>query len=183
MEANVKCFGTEVLFYDDIDRRTAAEFAIRLDEAAREAIGRELVGRPAGDRVVNIRINSPGGDVDACLAMVDTIRRYQARGLVVDTSVDGYAASAATVVLQAGSTRRMGRHATLKIHQVRTETSGRTSDLREVLQNMSVREDVVKSLYLARWKAGRQKLDALFAQEKLLPADECLKLGLVDEVV
>jgi len=180
---NVRRVGLDVLFYDEITPHTAVEFAVHLDAAADESIARAL--RENRERPpVNVRINSHGGGCYSSLAMIDAIRGYQARGLQINGCVEGYAASAATAVLQACDTRRMGRTAVMLIHQVRVwGLGGKTTDIADEAKTMQALERIYKGLYLRRWKAGPKKLDAILGREHLLLADECLKLGLVDEVV
>ena len=57
---------------------------------------------------INLRINSPGGDVFDGLAIYNQLKRHNAE-VVVD--VDGYAASAASLVAMAGDSVYMGRGA------------------------------------------------------------------------
>lgn len=180
---NVRRVGTDVFFYDEITPKTALAFAEEMQAAATEAIGRELhqgVPRPP----IIVHINSGGGGVYPCLGMVESIRSMQVRGLRVETIVEGYAASAATVVAAAGSHCRMGRDSTMLVHQVRGNLwSTKTADLRDEADNWALLESIIKRMYLKRWRGEPAELDALIQRERLLAAEECLRLGLVDEVL
>src|ERR1051326_8732232 len=57
-----------------------------------------------GAKTINVRINSPGGDVDHALAIYNALVRSPAH-VVVD--VDGSAASAASLIAMSGNKIRM----------------------------------------------------------------------------
>src|ERR1051326_7085538 len=63
---------------------------------------------------INVRINSPGGDVFEGNAIYNALVRHPAQ-VIVD--VDGLAASAASVVAMAGSKIRMAANSMIFVHE------------------------------------------------------------------
>jgi len=96
------------------DGITAAEVAkaVRQSKAAR----------------LNVRINSPGGDVFEGVAMAQALRDF--KGELV-AYVDGLAASAATLLTTAASKTLMAKGSMLMIHQAWTVAMGNSNDLLE----------------------------------------------------
>lgn len=99
----------ESFFEDGI---TAADFAnaVRQSKAAR----------------LNVRINSPGGDVFEGVAMAQALRDF--KGELV-AYVDGLAASAATFLTTAASKTLMAKGSMLMIHQAWTFAMGNSDEL------------------------------------------------------
>lgn len=83
------------------------------------------IGRCKG-QPVTIEINSPGGQVFAGIAIQKTIERHDAPVVCV---VDGMAASAAFVALQACDYRVMTPRSILMAHQAATQAGGQSEDL------------------------------------------------------
>jgi hypothetical protein len=98
-EATIRIFGDigESWWGDSV---SAAQFAKDLDE-----IG------PVG--TLNLRVNSPGGDMFDGVAIFNTLRNHEARKVI---HVDGLAASAASVIAMAGDEVVMGTGTQLMIH-------------------------------------------------------------------
>lgn len=75
---------------------------------------------------LNVRINSPGGDVFEGVAMAQALRDF--KGELV-AYVDGLAASAATLLTTAASKTLMAKGSMLMIHQAWTVARGNADDL------------------------------------------------------
>jgi len=90
-----------------------------------------------GDKSVVLRINSPGGSVFAGFAIVHAIEEL---GIPVHCTVDGMAASAAFVVLQACSTRTASKRSMLMIHKAsaRGEFGGGEDEFRNTADFLRV---------------------------------------------
>jgi ATP-dependent Clp protease protease subunit len=92
-----------------------------------QAFAKAIAGM-TGD--VHLRINSPGGDVFAGIAMAQLIREY--KGGQVIAHVDGYAASAASLLaLAAQQNASWRRQSMLMIHSAWTIAIGNSEELLE----------------------------------------------------
>lgn len=128
---------------------------------------------------VQLRINSPGGDVFAGIAMAQAIRDYPDG---VDVAIDGLAASIASIIAIAGSTVTAAPGSFMMIHKASTIMFGNADDL---MQEAALLEKVDASLagrYSAR--AG-DAIDwsAAMAAETWYTAEEAVAAGLVDQVL
>jgi ATP-dependent protease ClpP protease subunit len=107
---------TEVLVYDVIDWLgvSAEDFVAELN----------AIDTPN----INLRINSPGGDVFDGVAIAQALRQHPAK---VHTQVDGLAASIASVIALAGDTVTMAKGAFFMIHQPWSIALGNAKDMRD----------------------------------------------------
>lgn len=135
-----------------------------------------------GVSVIDLRINSGGGDVFEASAIYNMLKRHKAR---VEVHIDGLAASAASVVAMAGDKITMPKNAMMMIHNAWTIGFGNHHDLRKQADDLEkINESSVKQAYLSKNpELDIEELTNMMDQETWLAADEALELGLVDEVV
>ena len=124
-----------------------------------------------GDEPVELRINSPGGEVTSGLAIIDTI---QSLACPVATTCAGMAASMASVVLAVGTKgrRRATANARILIHQ---PWSGQFQQTAADLERTA--QEILRQ---------RQRLDEIHVdtdRDTWMSAEEARDYGLVDEVI
>ena len=129
--------------------------------------------------VIQLRINSPGGDVFAAQAIVAAIRDTGAK---VIAHVDGFAASAATVIATAADEIQISDGALYMIHCAWTMAYGNAADIRETAQLLDKCDSVISSQYAARSGKTPAEMLALMAAETWFTADEAVAAGLADKV-
>ena len=130
---------------------------------------------------INVRINSDGGVATDGLAIYNALRAHPA---TVDVTIDGVAASIASLIAQAGETRRVYRNATMMLHGPQSGVWGFADDLRDgaamldtigaaMLAGYSDRAD--NPAEIGQFLADRR--DHWFTAEQMVAA------GLADEIV
>jgi ATP-dependent Clp protease protease subunit len=142
-----------------------------------EGFTRQL-GQMSGD--VEIRIDSPGGDVFGGRAIAQAIRDYPGQ---VTCRIDGLAASAASYIAIAGDKVTAAPGAFLMIHRSWTLAMGNCGDLTATAGVLEKIDGTIAASYAA--KAGESDTDwlALMDAETWLTGAEAQALGLVDEVL
>jgi ATP-dependent Clp protease, protease subunit len=135
------------------------------------------------DRTISLYINSPGGSLTAMTAIYDTMQFVKPE---IETTCVGQAASAAAVLLAAGSPGKRAAlpHARILIHQPSTEGGrGQTSDL-EIQANEIIRQREELEEILAR-HSGRavERVRADIERDRFLTAPEAREYGLIDEII
>jgi ATP-dependent Clp protease protease subunit len=85
-------------------------------------------------KVINLRINSPGGSVFDGMAMLESLNRHKAR---VEVDIEGVAASAASVVAMAGDEIRIAESAFLMIHEASGGAIGTAEDMRHMAETLA----------------------------------------------
>ncbi len=135
-------------------------------------------------REVNVYINSPGGVVNAGLAIYDTMRILPCP---ISTTCVGFAASFGTILLMAGDRglRRSLPHARIHIHQplIHGGISGQATDIdiqaKEILHTRDVLNGIIEHHTGQTLERIRKDTDRDFFMS---PA-EALEYGIIDEVL
>jgi ATP-dependent Clp protease protease subunit len=136
------------------------------------------------DRDVQIYINSPGGSFTAMSAIYDTMRYMKPD---VQTVCLGQAASAAAVILAAGSQgKRMALpNSRILIHQPATEQAsyGQSSDI-EIQANEILRMRALLEKMIAD-NSGKsaEEVSRDIERDKVLTADQAVEYGLIDTIL
>ena len=126
-----------------------------------------------------LHIQSAGGSLMSVLKIIDLIPQLGN----VDTYIDGYVASAATLMSVVGRHRVMDEHGTMLIHQIRSQgIKGKYEEIEDESKNLTTMMEMIKEIYLTNTKLTSAQLDEMLANEVWLTAKECLKYGLVDEI-
>ena len=129
---------------------------------------------------IHLHIKSYGGDVIPALSLVDTITNLQTP---VYTHIDGYAASAATLISIVGKKRYMNRNSLMLIHQISSSQNGKYSELKNNMANLDTLTEIIKNLYLNYTLLNPEQLDNLLSKDLWLNSNLCMKYGLVDEII
>lgn len=134
----------------------------------------------AGDMPIDLWVSSPGGSLDAALAMRAMLSAH-AGGVSVHTA--GIVASAATLLLclpNAEVTAERG--SVFMIHTARMGAAGDAREMRKAADALDACDDEIMQVYKLRLKCGDDELRDMMAAETWLSSDEAAKLGLVDKV-
>ncbi|MDF2985728.1 MAG: clpP 3 [Eubacterium sp.] len=132
-------------------------------------------------QILNIYINSPGGDVFEALAIHNMLKRKK---YIKNVYVDGLAASAASVVAMAGDKIIMPSNTMMMIHNPWTSGEGFAKDFRDIADRLDKAAESVRQTYLEKTngKIEETELIKLLDAESWLTAQECFDYGLCDEV-
>ncbi len=130
---------------------------------------------------VTFRINSIGGDAHAGVAIYNRIRELQG---VTTTIVDGLAASAASIIAQAGDHRIMNIGTQMMVHGASAflfgyYNEGELSGARKMLLSTN---KAIAEIYAERSGQTTDSILGMMKSEKWLTPDEAVGFGLADEV-
>lgn len=130
-------------------------------------------------RSIDVRINSPGGDVFEAMAMHNTLQRYPARVVV---HIDGLCASAATVVALAGDETRMVSNGLYMIHEPWTLTQGNTKDLQRQSDLLDSVAQQIIDLYTRKTGLPPDDIRQRMQAETWMTAEQALESGFIDAI-
>lgn len=129
---------------------------------------------------INVRINSPGGDVFDGVAIFNALRAHPAR---IVTHIDAMAASIASLIALAGDEIRMADNAFFMIHDVWGMTVGTAADHRKTADLLeTVGETTLVPAYAKQTGKRADTIRKLMAAETWFTADEAKAEGFVDTI-
>jgi ATP-dependent Clp protease protease subunit len=135
-------------------------------------------------KTIRVHINSPGGDVFAALNIANALREQQAsKGRTVETIVEGLAASAASIIMMAGSTVRIADNAMVMIHDPWTFDVGNAADFRKMADDLDKIRNTIVATYKWHSTLTDEELVALMAAETWMDADEAIANGFATDKV
>ncbi|WP_096144912.1 ClpP-like prohead protease/major capsid protein fusion protein [Stenotrophomonas pictorum] len=139
----------------------------------------QLAGTTAS--VINVRINSDGGVVTDGLAIYNALKQHPA---TINVTVDGVAASIASLIAMAGSTRRMHANTMMMVHGPQGGGWGFAGDLRDRADAIDVYGRSMLESYSARAK-NPADIETMLTDRKdhWLTAADAVALGLADEII
>jgi len=128
---------------------------------------------------LSIRINSPGGSLFEGISIFNTLERHSAKKVV---TVDGLAASIASVIAMAGDTVIMPRNAIMMIHDPFGMTIGDAKEHRKMAEGLDKIKEGLISAYQRKTKMSNQDIADLMSDETWMTAVEAVEWGFADEV-
>lgn len=133
---------------------------------------------------INVHINSMGGYVNEGLAIYNVLKNSKA---TVNTIVEGFACSAASVIFMAGDSRIMNAASVLMIHNAWMQPdAGNSAQLRQQADELDKISQAAGNAYMERVNISREQLDAILDGENhegtwILPED-AVKMGFATTV-
>lgn len=131
---------------------------------------------------ITVHINSVGGSLYAGLAIYNRLRGLPAK---VTTINDALAASAASIIFQAGDTRKMNPGSNLMIHEAAVFLFGsyQTADLRSIIKQMDAHNKSEVAAYADRTGRDADAIKNMLAKETWMTGQEAVDAGFADEVI
>jgi ATP-dependent Clp protease protease subunit len=130
--------------------------------------------------VINLRIHSQGGEVFSALSIIDIMSQLNCE---VHTYVDGCAASGAAMIALHGKKRFIGKNSFMLLHQLRGSQSGKFEDMQDEIKNSEKIMKLIRQMVKERSKIETKEIDEILKHEWWLNSEECLKYGIVDEII
>lgn len=130
--------------------------------------------------VINVNINSYGGEVAEGLAIYNALKRHKAK---VRTCCDGFACSIASVIFMAGDERIMNEASLLMIHNAYSIAEGDANALRKMADDLDLVTSQSKKIYLANSNIDEAALTELMDKETFIDPKDALEMGFATSVV
>lgn len=159
----------EILIYDEIGYWgiTAKKFVSDLKDIS-------------GATSINLRINSPGGDVFDGIAIYNALKGL---GIPITTYIDGLAASMASVIAMVGNPVIMPENAMMMVHKPWGASSGDANAMRDYADLLDKVESVLIPAYTAKTGKSHDEIAALLEEETWLSGAECVAHGFADQLI
>lgn len=170
----------QLYFYSDVTRDSIYMLNRQLSETERQIRLIQLQYNLTSIPPIELFISSEGGEVYSSFTTVD---RIIASKVPVDTYVEGIAASAATLISVVGRRRYMRKNANMLIHQVSSAMWGNYAQFQDEIKNLDLVMSMIKKVYLKHTKFKEKELNEMLKHDLCLSPEECLKYGLIDEII
>jgi ATP-dependent Clp protease, protease subunit len=174
MKIQAKDKSTEIVIYEQIgadpwfgDGVSAKQF--------REAV------KSVKTKEIDLRLNTPGGDVFEAVAMVAALDQFKKNG-TVNVYVDGLAASAGSVIAMAGNRITMADGSMMMIHDPYTIALGNADEMTRKAELLTkIKDDIVKA-YRRQSPLSPELLAQMMSEETWMTAEESVENGFAHEV-
>lgn len=167
-----------IYFYSSVNQESCFQLSKRLidlDKTSQEFLIQYGVYSPP----INLHIQSEGGSLLHALYVTDVIKNLKTP---VHTYIDGFAASAATLISVVGDRRFISKNSLMLIHQLSSINSGKYDKMEDEMENLDNIMKIVTELYIKNTKIEREKLLEILKKDIWLESKTCLEYGLVDVV-
>lgn len=157
-----------IFIYDEI-----GGFGISAD-----SVRRELANIDAP--VINLSINSPGGDVFDGIAIYNELLSHDAR---VNVRVTGLAASAASIIAMAGDEISVAENGFLMIHNAWSMAIGNKRDMWDTGDVLNAIDKSLARTYSKRTGAEFEDISSMMDAETWLDAETAVNLKFADSII
>lgn len=165
----------DIYFYSAINQKSCFELERVLIEMEKRAIKTNTTNTP-----IHLHIQSYGGSLHHSLYLIDLIKNMQTP---VYTYIDGFAASAATLISVAGKKRFITKNSIMLIHQLSSGFEGKFSEIHDENENINNLMSFIVNYYLKNTKINKEELRLLLRRDLWLDSEKCLEYGLVDVII
>ncbi|MCU4715467.1 Clp protease ClpP [Bacillus cereus] len=128
---------------------------------------------------IHVHINSGGGSAFDGVAICNQLKQHSAEIIV---HIDGWAASAASVIAMAGDKIIMPSNTMMMIHQASTFEYGNADLFEKTARDLRKIDSALAATYKKRFVGTDEELKQLLKDETWLTAEEAVALGLADEI-
>ena len=143
-------------------------------------LSKELQELDKDIEVINVHINSYGGEVAEGLAIYNMLRNHKAK---VRTIIDGFACSIASVIFMAGDERIMNAASLLMVHNAWMYTAGNATQLRKDADDLEKITQASIEAYKSRVSISEDEIKKLLDEETWILPSEALEMGFATSIV
>lgn len=171
-------YGNKIFFYDTITKKNILNLFIEVERLNNKLAQESQLYNFSP--IIELHIHSSGGELYAGVSAYDRLKNNK---IPIHTIIEGEACSAATLIALAGKKRYITENSMILIHQIRTWFSGKHNDLEDEMKTANKLMDNLIGIYTMHTNMKETKLQQIIRREEYLTAQECLKMGFVDEIL
>ena len=175
----VQSTNNNIYFYGAVSESSTLQLKTKLEELDLHlqtiAIHYKIEAPP-----IHLHIQSYGGSLLHTFYIMDVIKLLKTP---VYTYIDGFAASAATLMSVCGKRRFMTESSVMLVHQLSSSASGKFEEIKNEYSNLVEFMEIIKKTYLNYGNISSEHLDALLKQDLWLNSAKSLEYGFIDEII
>jgi ATP-dependent protease ClpP protease subunit len=178
--ATITISNNNIYFYGPITAESCKELdnaLIELDKNSKIFSDNFNINPPP----INLHIQSEGGSLMNTFYVLDLINSLETP---VYTYVDGYVASAGSLISVMGKKRYMTKNSFIMIHQLSSSLGeGKFNDLDDNMDNLNKFMETIRNIYLEKTKIPIDNLNDILEHDLWMNSKESLEYGLVDYII
>lgn len=152
------------------------------DRVTPQQFNQELAALGEDVPEIVVRINSGGGDVFAANAIFTRLKDHSAK---ITVKIDGWAASAATIIAMAGDTIKIAKNGVFMIHDpaMTVWNTFKAEDFLKMADELKVIKQSIVNTYAMKTGRKTEDIEQLMANETWWTGDTAVENGFCDEIM
>lgn len=175
---NITTENNHIYFNDDITQSSVFELCKQMRDLAKmlklRSVNLEIEQQP-----LYLHISTNGGEISAAFTVVDCMKGL---GIPVYSVVDGFVASAGTLITLAAHKRYISPNAYMLIHQLSSGVWGKMSMIEEQVSNMKKLMEHLVRFYKKHTTMKEGPLRRMLLTDVTWNAEESIAKGIADEL-
>lgn len=180
-DCDVSCKDNRIYFKTQVDDNSIEKLVKIIEfknKKFKNILNNEMV-ESATAKPLYLHITSYGGSLLSCFRGIDAIKRSY---IPIYTVVDGYAASAATLLSVVGKKRYMTPNSYMLIHQLSGANWGKFWEIKDEYENCEMWMNDIYNIYISNTKMKEDELKEFLSHDTWWKSDKCVEYGLVDDI-
>jgi ATP-dependent protease ClpP protease subunit len=128
---------------------------------------------------IYLHLTTNGGSIFSALKIIDCINSLK---YPVYSIIEGYVASAGTLISISCEKRYIMENAYMLIHQLSSEFWGKMAEIEDEFSNLKKLTEHIEKMYIDKTKIKKKELEKMLKKDINLNSKESITKGLVDEV-
>lgn len=168
---------THIYFNNDINPDTAFELNKELRQVENK-INMLCVSLGVDKQPIYLHLTTDGGVIHSAMSIIDCIKSLS---VPVYTVIDGYVASAGTLISLAGEKRYMCENAYMLIHELRSGLWGKMTEINDEYCNLKRLMKHIIKIYVSNTNLTKSELTDILKKDINWNLNECMAKGLIHE--
>lgn len=175
---SIYCHSNHIYFNNDIDANSAFNLnkELRNMENKLKTTASILNIEPLP---IYLHLTTNGGSIHSAFSIIDCMNSLS---LPIYTVIDGFVASAGTIISVCGTKRYMGKNAYMLIHELRSGVWGKMTYMEEELGNFKKVQGHLMDIYIDKTSLTQKKLTKILKKDIEWNVEEAINFGLVDDI-
>ena len=174
LKNQIRVVHNNVYFYSRVSCQSVLELNIKLEEVQQSILNKSL-----SEQDINVYIHSGGGDLYAGISAMNYIESMKVH---VNTIIDGYVASAASLIALGGHTVYMNKYGILLIHQISSGFYGKYNEFVDEFDNTKLSMRMMKTIYEDKTKIPKDILDQYLKKDIYIDSKICKQYKIIDKI-
>jgi len=179
-EIYINVIRNHIYFYSDVTNKSCFELTTHLRILDIALDGEDYKDFKKKDKVIHLHINSYGGCLMSAITIINTISALNHQ---VYSYIDGYAASAGTLISCVCKKRFMYKNSRMLIHQLSSIAEGTYENIIDEFNDLTELMEEIRKIYMDNTKIKEKELRELLSRDIWLNSKKCLQYKLVDKIL